>query len=72
MRISPAHFREPLAALLAAAPTLLREGSSFAVAGVSSAGFDGASGPGTYGAVDHFTRVSDYLGWIRETLASSH
>ncbi len=36
----------------------------FYIAGVSSAGFDGVAGPGTYGAADHFTRVSSYLGWI--------
>lgn len=51
-------------------PALLRRGSTVYVAGVSSAGYDGANGPGTYGAVDHFTRVSDYLAWIRETMAA--
>ena len=39
------------------------------VAGVSSAGFDGHNGPGTYGAVDHFTRVSEHLAWIRGVMA---
>ncbi len=53
-------------------PALLRRGPRVYVAGVSSAGFDGANGPGTYGAVDHFTRVSDYLVWIRGIIASSH
>ena len=53
-------------------PALLRRGSTVFVAGVSSAGYDGANGPGTYGAVDHFTRVSNYLKWIRGTIASSH
>jgi hypothetical protein len=38
------------------------------VAGVSSAGFDGRNGPGTYGAVDHFTRVSEHFGWIRAVM----
>ena len=51
-------------------PALLRQGSTIYVAGISSAGYDGANGPGTYGAVDHFTRVSDYLAWIRKTIAS--
>ncbi len=35
-----------------------------AVAGISSAGYDGRSGPGSYGAVDVFTRVSTHLAWI--------
>ena len=49
-------------------PALLeRDGKTF-VAGISSAGFDGAHGPGTYGAVDHFTRVSGYVDWIRKTM----
>ena len=52
-------------------PALLHRGGTVYVAGVSSAGYDGANGPGTYGAVDHFTRVSDHLDWIRSTLASS-
>ena len=37
-------------------------------AGVSSAGFDGKDGPGTYGAVDRFTRVSEHLEWIRRVM----
>jgi hypothetical protein len=35
-----------------------------AVAGISSAGFDGRYGPGSYGAVDAFTRVSTHAAWI--------
>jgi len=50
-------------------PALLRRGPIVHVAGVSSAGYDGANGPGMYGAVDHFTRVSDYLDRIRATIA---
>lgn len=46
-------------------PALLEQESAWFVIGVSSAGFDGDAGPGTYGAVDHFTRVSSYLDWIR-------
>jgi hypothetical protein len=34
------------------------------VAGVSSAGFDGRDGPGSYGAIDVFTRVSTHVAWI--------
>lgn len=45
-------------------PALLERGGRFYVAGVSSAGFDGIAGPGTYGAVDHYSRVSDYRRWI--------
>ena len=52
-------------------PALLRQGGTVYVAGVSSAGYDGANGPGTYGAVDHSTRVSDYLDWIRTSIVSS-
>jgi hypothetical protein len=52
-------------------PALLDVDGSVAVAGVSSAGFDGEAGPGTYGAVDHYTRVSDHLDWLRRTMASA-
>lgn len=45
-------------------PALLVRGDTVFVAGISSAGFDGENGPGTYGAVDHFTRVARYTGWI--------
>ena len=34
------------------------------IVGVSSAGFDGRDGPGSYGAVDAFTRVSTHAAWI--------
>jgi len=34
------------------------------VAGISSAGFDGRYGPGSYWAVDAFTRVSTHAAWI--------
>jgi hypothetical protein len=51
-------------------PALLEIAGKYYVAGVSSAGYDGMAGPGTYGAVDHFTRVSDYIGWIEQTLKS--
>ncbi len=52
-------------------PALLEAGGRAFVAGVSSAGFDGSAGPGTYGAVDHFTRVSDHVEWIRETIRTA-
>jgi len=40
------------------------------VAGISSAGFDGRNGPGTYGAVDAFTRVSTHIAWIDSVMSS--
>lgn len=45
-------------------PAILTVGGRAQVAGVSSAGFDGRDGPGSYGAVDAFTRVSTHLAWI--------
>ena len=45
-------------------PALLIVGGRAVVAGVSSAGYDGRSGPGSYGAVDVFTRVSTHADWI--------
>lgn len=38
------------------------------VAGISSAGMPGKNGPGTYGALEHYTRVSSYASWIRQTI----
>lgn len=49
-------------------PAFVVRGDTAFVAGVSSAGFDGEHGPGTYGAVDHFTRVSDHIDWIRRAM----
>ena len=40
------------------------------LAGISSAGFDGAGGPGTYGAVDVFTRVSTHISFIESVVGS--
>jgi hypothetical protein len=45
-------------------PAVIRVGGQALVAGVSSAGFDGRHGPGSYGAVDAFTRVSTHAAWI--------
>lgn len=39
------------------------------IAGVSSAGQPGPGGPGTYGALDYFTRVSTHAAWVRSVLA---
>ncbi len=40
------------------------------IAGVSSLGEPGEQGPGTYGAREHYVRVSSHLDWIRGVLAS--
>jgi len=40
------------------------------VAGVSSAGYDGRTGPGSYGAIDVFTRVSTHLSWLDGVMAN--
>ena len=45
-------------------PALITVGGKTYIAGVSSAGYDGVDGPGTYGAIDVFTRVSTHLAWI--------
>ncbi len=50
-------------------PLLLSEGGAWRVVGVSSAGYDGELGPGSYGAVDVFTRVDSHAGWIDSVLA---
>ncbi|UCE94760.1 MAG: trypsin-like serine protease [Flavobacteriaceae bacterium] len=34
------------------------------IAGISSAGMPGKNGPGTYGAIEHYTRISSYVEWI--------
>jgi secreted trypsin-like serine protease len=41
------------------------------VAGVSSAGYDGVTGPGSYGAVDVFTRVSTNADWIDKVMTAT-
>ena len=41
------------------------------VAGVSSAGYDGVNGPGSYGAVDVFTRVSTHAAWIDKVMMAA-
>lgn len=49
-------------------PALVFVGGRTMIAGVSSAGFDGRDGPGSYGAVDVFTRVSTHARWIDSTM----
>ncbi len=52
-------------------PALISIGGKTYVAGVSSAGYDGMNGPGSYGAVDVFTRVSTHSAWIDKTMKSA-
>lgn len=49
-------------------PALIDAGGVWQVAGISSASMDGR--PGHYGVTDVYTRVSSYLAWIDQTLAS--
>ena len=50
-------------------PAIITSKGKQAVAGISSAGFDGRDGPGTYGAVDVFTRISTHLQWIDSVMS---
>lgn len=52
-------------------PALLEKSGKIFVAGVSSAGYDGHAGPGTYGAVDVFTRVSTHAAWIDSVMIAN-
>lgn len=45
-------------------PAILNRDAHSCIAGVSSAGEAGENGPGTYGALDYFTRVSRYTAWL--------
>jgi hypothetical protein len=51
-------------------PAVLVVKGEFKVAGISSAGYDGRNGPGSYGAVDVFTRVSTHLAWIDSVMTA--
>lgn len=50
-------------------PALLEENGELKVAGVSSKGRPGPEGPGSYGALDYFTRVSRLADWVDRVLA---
>lgn len=52
-------------------PALITIGGKMYIAGVSSAGYDGVDGPGSYGAVDVFTRVSTHAAWIDSVMTNS-
>ena len=45
-------------------PAIIDRDGRSCIAGVSSAGEPGANGPGTYGALDYFTRTSRYTAWL--------
>ena len=49
-------------------PALLKEGENYYVAGVSSMGEPGIDGPASFGAIEHFVRVSNFQDWILETI----
>lgn len=50
-------------------PAIIQTKIGSRVAGISSAGLPGEQGPGTYGAIEHYTRVSSYLKWIDQVLS---
>jgi hypothetical protein len=50
-------------------PAMIIRNGIAAVAGISSAATDGRDGPGTYGAVDVFTRISTHRRWLDSVIA---
>ena len=49
-------------------PALLKVDGNYLIAGISSMGEPGVNGPTTYGAIEHFVRVSKFQDWIEETI----
>ena len=49
-------------------PAFISTEDGLAVAGVSSMGEPGADGPGSYGAREHFVRVSSYQEWLQAVM----
>jgi hypothetical protein len=49
-------------------PAFILKGDMLYLAGVSSMGEPGKSGPATYGAVEYFVRVSMFQDWINKTM----
>jgi hypothetical protein len=50
-------------------PALIEKSGKYFVAGISVWGQPGKNGRGTYGAQEGYTRVSSYIGWIKNTLS---
>ncbi len=50
-------------------PALIERNGRWYVLGVSHAGEPGEHGPGTYGALDYFVRVSSHAPWLRDVMA---
>jgi hypothetical protein len=51
-------------------PALIADGDSYRVAGISSMGHPGKNGPATFGAIEHFVRVSNFQDWIAQTISN--
>lgn len=51
-------------------PALIKVNNEYHVAGISSMGEPGENGPATFGAVEHFVRVSAFRDWIKSTMAN--
>ncbi len=52
-------------------PALLERGDQLYVVGVSVWGLPGKRGNGTYGAIEGYTRLSNYVKWIDDTMNSA-
>ena len=49
-------------------PAFIKTENALYIAGISSMGEPGLNGPTTYGAIEHFVRVSKFQNWILETI----
>ncbi len=53
-------------------PALIQLDGKWGVVGVSSGGYDGIAGPGSYGALDVFTRLDAQFDWIATTVRGGY
>ncbi|MES2565547.1 MAG: trypsin-like serine protease [Bacteroidota bacterium] len=53
-------------------PAFIKKENTCFVAGISSMGEPGKNGPATYGAIEHFVRVSKFQNWITETMKNAN
>jgi Trypsin len=53
-------------------PAFIQRSGKYYVAGLSVWGQPGKNGRGTYGALEGYTRVSSYIGWIRDTMGGKN